>query len=155
MKIDKDSPQVRFPPPLILLAFILTGIALQALHPIHFVPEPLRWLLSLPLMGAAIATVLHCASAFRKAHTEIKPWKTTSQLIGLGVYRFSRNPIYLSFITFDVGVAIAADNLWIALLALPLGATLGRFVIQKEEAYLEKKFGQTYTDYRKQVRRWL
>lgn len=155
MEIEKDSAQVRVPPPFLLLASLVVGAGLQWMHPLHFVPSGFRWAVGGLLIVAGVATALSCARMFKRVETELAPWKTTSRLVTGGIYRISRNPIYLAFVVFGLGVAVAADSLWIAGLMLPLVALLRYAVIAREEDYLERKFGDEYLAYRKSVRRWI
>jgi len=83
------------------------------------------------------------------------PWKPTTEIIQRKPFRISRNPMYLQLILVCVGLAIMLWNLWILLL-VPLRAwLLQRLVIAPEEAYLERKFGETYLAYKRRVRRWI
>jgi protein-S-isoprenylcysteine O-methyltransferase Ste14 len=72
-----------------------------------------------------------------------------------GLYRFSRNPIYLGFAITYAGLAIAMDSVLVLLLLVPCLIVVDRFVIQREERYLSAKFGADYDAYRARVRRWL
>ena len=71
------------------------------------------------------------------------------------MYRWSRNPIYLAMLFFLVGIGIAVRSPWIFLLAVPLAVTFRYGVIAREEAYLDRRFGDAYRDYKAHVRRWL
>lgn len=155
MQIEQDSAQVRFPPPLILLLCVLLGAGLNWLYPAPFVPEIFRWVVGGLLIFVGIAVILYCAGMFKKKGTNIEPWKKTSQIITSGVYRFSRNPIYLSFVLIGIGVAFAVNSVWIIAMMIPLIFIISRYVIAKEERYLEAKFGEEYRSYKMKVRRWL
>jgi protein-S-isoprenylcysteine O-methyltransferase Ste14 len=155
MVIDQDSPGVRVPPPLIALAFILMGTGLQWIYPLYFVPHLFRFVFSVLLIGIGLVVVVYCALVFKKAQTGIKPWEPTTKIVTTGLYRFSRNPIYGGFILVGLGVAFALNSFWIVLLQIPLVFALNRWVIRKEEDYLENKFGDDYRAYKKRVRRWI
>src|SRR5687767_6546123 len=132
MDIDKDSAQVRIPPPLFLLSSILLGAGLQWIYPIPIVPDIMRWILSPLFVLSGIAIVIYCVVLFKKAETDIKPWKTTSHLVTSGIYQFSRNPIYFAFVLIGLGIAFAINSFWIALFQIPLVLMINRFVIAKE-----------------------
>jgi len=68
---------------------------------------------------------------------------------------FTRNPIYIGFVLVYVGLALVLTSWWVALLLIPVLAILQRGVVAREEAYLARKFGDTYSDYAKRVPRWL
>jgi len=76
-------------------------------------------------------------------------------LVTGGPYRFSRNPIYLGFVLILAGFPLFSGTVWGAILVPVLILNLNNLVIQHEEAYLEKKFGEAYAGYRSRVRRWL
>ena len=155
MQIEQDSAQVRVPPPLMLLSCVLVGVGLHWIHPIPFVGNPVRWIAAAFLICIGIGTILYCAWKFKKTGTNIEPWKKTSRIITSGVYRFTRNPIYLSFLIVGTGVAFAVNSVWIIAMMLPLGFLLTHFVIAKEERYLEQSFGDEYLSYKAKVRRWI
>ena len=156
MEVDQDSAQVRIPPPLILLSCVISGAALHWLLPIPLLSSPvLQWVLACAFCLTGLSTILYCAWKFRQAKTDIKPWKTTSHLITTGIYRFSRNPIYLSFVILGLGISLAVNSAWIALMMIPLILIINRTVIFKEERYLKQKFGTEYLAYMEMTRRWI
>jgi protein-S-isoprenylcysteine O-methyltransferase Ste14 len=138
-----------------VLLCVLAGAGLQWLYPIRLFPSPWHWVLAILLIMDGIFLILYCAWIFKKAETDIKPWKRTSRLITTGIYRFSRNPIYVAFLLVALGIACAVNSLWVLLMTIPLIVILDRYVIFKEEKYLEQKFGEEYEAYRRQVRRWV
>ncbi|NQV80212.1 MAG: isoprenylcysteine carboxylmethyltransferase family protein, partial [Alphaproteobacteria bacterium] len=92
---------------------------------------------------------------FRRAGTAVQPYKPSTTVVTDGVYRFSRNPIYLGLTAFYLGLAFAVNSGW-AILLLPLVLVVMHYgVIAREERYLEGKFGAAYRDYKNRVRRWL
>ena len=92
---------------------------------------------------------------FRKARTTLDPHGSVHSLVMNGVYRFTRNPIYLGFLLMVIHLPLNS-GLYSGILIAPFFAvTLNRLVIEKEKAYLEKKFEEQYTGNRSKVRRWL
>jgi len=156
--VGDDNPKgagVRFPPPLIFLLCLFASIGLQWILQLDLgIPEPLN-LLGLIFVVIAIAILTVTALAFRRAHTAIEPWKPTSSLVYSGCYKFSRNPIYLSFCLCLLGLGIAANNIWLMLSFIPCGIAIYYVAIAREEAYLERKFGNEYLQFKRRVRRWL
>jgi protein-S-isoprenylcysteine O-methyltransferase Ste14 len=106
--------------------------------------------LVIALLIVAIA-VFH----FRQAKTHLEPWKPTSSIIQQGVYRYSRNPIYLAYCIATLGVGMILNSWWVIGAILPLVYLLQHFVIALEETYLQQKFGDEYLAYQKTVRRWI
>lgn len=105
----------------------------------------------------AVAVVLFSWSVrtFRAADTPIAGNKPTSVIVRTGSYRFSRNPIYLAFSLFELGIAIWADSLWLLATLAGAVAVMHHVVIPREERYLERRFGAQYSDYQSSVRRWV
>jgi protein-S-isoprenylcysteine O-methyltransferase Ste14 len=76
-------------------------------------------------------------------------------IVRTGPYRFSRNPIYLAFSLLQLGIAIWVNSVWLLATLVGAVALIHSIVIQREEHYLERKFGAGYLDYKASVRRWL
>lgn len=72
-----------------------------------------------------------------------------------GPYRFTRNPIYIGLSAVYLGIAALAGSLWIALMLVPALFILQFGVVLREEAYLERRFGDDYRAYRARVPRWI
>jgi protein-S-isoprenylcysteine O-methyltransferase Ste14 len=146
---------VKFPPPAIFVLLILLGFALGFLMPLGTGLPPALAALGYVFVAAGIAIALIVAGAFKRANTAIEPWKPTTSLVTDGLYAWSRNPIYAGFCLFNLGVGIAANNLWIVLSIFAGAWLVYKVAIEKEERYLEREFGQEYLDYKTRVRRWL
>jgi protein-S-isoprenylcysteine O-methyltransferase Ste14 len=150
-----ESPGVVVPPPLIVAMTLLSGL--------WFDGRLERWPTTptvLVVGGAAVITaglvlIGVALGLFRRAGTRPEPWQASSELVQAGVYRFTRNPMYLGMIAVYSGVALVLLSPTAGLLFLPLCLVLDRLVIAREEAYLSRRFGPSYDAYRKRVRRWL
>jgi len=145
-------------PPVVALLFIIAGWALN-----HFVPLGPRDA-SLPIenaviggiiMACAVAIALFAAREMMRAQTTFLPGGKASALVFRGVYKRSRNPMYLSLAFFTLGLGIATVNPWMAVLAPVLLLYMQERVVKREEAYLKERFGGDYADYTRKVRRWL
>jgi len=91
----------------------------------------------------------------KRAGTDPIPFNPSTRIVAHGLYRFTRNPIYVGFALCTLALAILADSTWM-LLAVPIGLVLiDRIVIVREERYLERKFGEEYLSYKRSVRRWI
>ena len=96
-------------------------------------------------------------AAFRRARTTVNPTRpqSTSSLVSGGVYRVSRNPMYLGFVLALVGVAFLLSNA-LSLVFIPAFVLyMNRFQIGPEERVLTAIFGEEFTTYRQRVRRWV
>ncbi|MEK6710067.1 MAG: isoprenylcysteine carboxylmethyltransferase family protein [Nitrospinota bacterium] len=100
------------------------------------------------LMGAALIQ-------FQRAGTPHETDKPAAAFVTGGLYRFSRNPMYLSLFLFHAGIGGAAGSLWILLSLLPAFLLVRFGVIAPEERYLERRFGADYLRYKAAVRRWI
>ena len=157
MSGERDHPGVIAPPPLIYLGFLLAGWALMQV----FV-DPGLGLTAVGRRGVALVLIVAglvidgaAAGHFRRLGTRVEPWKPSTVLATGGLYRFSRNPIYVGFALVYVGLAVAMDSLIALALLIPCLVTIDRLVIVREEIYLAARFGEPYAAYRKAVRRWL
>jgi protein-S-isoprenylcysteine O-methyltransferase Ste14 len=152
-----DAPAVRLPPPVPYLVAVFAGWVLN------------RFLLTLPfsispplrITGATIFILLGLvalASAgvlFKQTGQDPTPWKPATEIISTGIYRFTRNPMYVALALIQIGLAFAMANLWVVALLPPVLGAVQATAILHEEAYLEREFGDAYLDYKRSVRRWL
>ena len=99
-------------------------------------------------MARAIVTIT-------KAGSNVPTNRPTTTIVESGPYRFTRNPIYLGMFLGLIGLAIAFDNLWLLMMLVPFALIICYGVVAREEAYLERTFGDVYRGYRSRVRRWL
>lgn len=147
----------RIPPPIVgaLLAAGMWGLA-QLSAPTGW-PLGLRIALALALALVGLAFLAPAGLAFRRAHTTVNPLtpEAATSLVVDGVYRYTRNPMYVGF-----ALLLLA---WAAWLAVPPGllgpllfvAWITRFQILPEERALQAHFGEEFTAYCRRVRRWL
>lgn len=150
-----DSPGVITLPPLIYLGGLTAGVLLHHWMPLHFMPVAQTGLVGFAFLLVAALIALSAKRAMHAAQTNINPRKPTTSIVTSGPYRFSRNPLYLSLVLILIGSACAADAAWILIMLLPVLAIVQVGVIQREEAYLTRKFGDEYVQYTKRVRRWI
>jgi protein-S-isoprenylcysteine O-methyltransferase Ste14 len=141
-------------PPIVFLSAILSGIALNHRWPLPFVPSMLRLLGPVVALSAVMLFVLSFRE-FRAAGTSVRGAKPATTIVRTGPYRFSRNPIYLSFILLLIGLAVWLDDLWLLLTLIPATAFIAGVVIPREERFLDARFREQYSSYKLTVRRWL
>ena len=150
-----DNAGVVVRPPLLYLAAIAAGLVAHRIWPVHIVPPALGVPAGLALSLAALLLFVLSIREFRTARTSVKTYEPTSAIITTGPYRFSRNPIYLSFTVLQLGVALSTNSLWVVATLVPTLLVMSHGVIDREERYLAGKFGEPYLRYRATVRRWL
>lgn len=155
MSPQPDHPDVVALPPLLFGGTLIVGLLLNALRPVAWLPRrAMRWL-GLPLIGAGLGLGGWAFRTMRRAHTNVDPRQSTTTIVATGPFRYTRNPIYVSMSLVYLGVA-ALVNAGTALVLLPgILLVIRRGVIDREEHYLERKFGEEYLRYKQQVRRWL
>lgn len=150
-----DNPGVIALPPLILLAFIAGAVPLGFAYPLHFIYGPARYVLGIALTLAACTLVFLAVRRFGKAGTNVDVRKPATTIVSSGIYSLTRNPMYLSMALILTALSILLNNLWLLILTPVFMAVIQKGVIAREEAYLEKKFGAEYADYKTRVRRWV
>lgn len=154
-KHTRDNPGVIAPPPLIYVVMFILGLRLQYSLPIPFLPRPLRAFLGGSLLGIGTTTFAIALKMMRNAGTNVNPTQPTTALLVEGPYKMSRNPIYLSLTLFYTGLSILLNTLWPLLLLPMVLIVMKRGVIEREERYLEQKFGERYLQYKESVHRWI
>jgi len=142
-------------PPLVYLMSLVVGLLLNLAAPLPFVPRALAARLGASLVVAAIALFSFSVAKFRAAGTPVPARKPTTAIVRTGPYRFSRNPIYLAFSVFQLGIATWVNSLWLLVTLAGALVLMHSVVIPKEEQYLERRFGAEYLAYKAAVRRWL
>ncbi|GAC1576027.1 MAG: isoprenylcysteine carboxylmethyltransferase family protein [Sphingomicrobium sp.] len=153
--MNNEHANVRIPPPLIVLGLLAAGFALDSrlITPkLNALPAALVGLF-LGLGGFGIG--LMAIGLFRRAGTNPEPWRPSSVLVTEGIYRVSRNPMYLGMMFVAAGLSLAAGGMWSAISLAAIFAALNLYVIKREEAYLNQRFGAGYAHYRSLTRRWL
>ena len=137
-----------------LLIAILLMIALHFLYPMARI-IPIPWIVfGLIPLAIGIAINLIADKAFHQANTTVKPFEESASLITEGVFRYTRNPMYLGFVLILIGIALMFGSLspWII---IPIYAIMMDFIfIRVEEDMLDAKFGPAWFDYKARVRRW-
>ena len=153
-----DFADVAIKPPLLFLGALALGCLLSLVIPIG--PElasanglALATGLSFIATGFALAAV--SVRAFHLAGTDIVPGRPSTALVTTGPYKITRNPIYIGFTLVYFGLTIVLTSVWVLLLLIPTLIILQRGVVEPEEAYLERQFGESYRRYKLQVPRWL
>lgn len=148
---------IRVPPPIVGL---LLGIGMWAISPETSpvdVPAYVRLAVAALLLTTGCAFGLAGVIAFRRAQTTVNPLKpeTTSALVTDGVYRITRNPMYLGFLVMLVAWAVFLSSAWALLGPVMFVLYITRFQIVPEEKALRSMFGESFTSYQTSVRRWL
>jgi protein-S-isoprenylcysteine O-methyltransferase Ste14 len=153
---ERDGADVRLPPPVVALAALVVGLAAHFVWPLPLpIAGPLRWGLGVLVVALGLGAMGAAMGGFRRTGQDPKPWASTPEIISTGIYRYTRNPMYLGMGILLAGLGVLLANAWLVLLVPLVWWTIHRTAIRHEEAYLTRKFGTTYTEYQRSVRRWL
>ena len=152
-----DNAGVTMPPPLLFIGTALAALAL------HFLIRDPTWNLSAPTRHAmaAVLTVLGillmvgAIRLFARTGTNIEPWKPTTALVRTGIFKWTRNPMYLSMTVLYLALAVGINSVLAVVLLVPVLLVMRYVVIAREERYLERKFGAEYRHFKAEVRRWI
>ncbi len=153
-----DNPGVIAPPPLIYAVPLIIGLILHVLFPVRLVrslPRMARAVLGGSLLGSALTIATLAFRTMRRAGTNVDPSQPATALVVEGPFKLTRNPLYLSLALLYSGITILVNTLWAALLLPVILVVMRKGVIDREERYLERKFGEQYLRYKANVRRWI
>lgn len=142
-------------PPVYFLASLFIEIGLHYRAPMATIVSQPWNLAGIAIIIAGVAIVIQPALAFRKADTSIIPFRESSSLVRDGMYRFSRNPMYLGMLTVLTGVAAILGSLGPLFVPVLFYLIIRHRFIRVEESMLEEKFGDEYLEFKRSVRRWI
>ena len=141
-------------PPVIILIAILFQIALHKLLPIMIIFEKMYWIgIVMGFLGFFIFT--GSALLFRINKTTMIPFQDPSFLITNGIYKYTRNPMYLGMLFVQFGIAIYFGSISPFIIPFLFIPIMNSRIIQHEEVILEKQFGESYIIFKNSVRRWI
>lgn len=154
---QKNHPGVYIPPPLIYIAFFFLAVLLQKwislnssfLH--NTAAKTIGWM----AIAAGVSLVLPAVWKFFVSKNTVITMKPASSLQTTGIYRFTRNPMYLGMLLLYCGIGVFKGSWWTFIVMPLLIMTVQLYVIMKEEHYLQRAFGKEYLLYKKKVRRWI
>ncbi|HVO51202.1 MAG TPA: isoprenylcysteine carboxylmethyltransferase family protein [Thermoanaerobaculia bacterium] len=156
--MSEDNANVPVIPPVLFGAGIGAGYLMRWLVPVRLVPAGFESEAASAGSALALLGLAFGGSAFfmfLRARTTPHPNHPVSALVTWGPYRVSRNPMYVGLSSFTAGLALIANTPWL-LAALPfVWIALRRLVIDREEAYLERRFGEEYLEFKARTRRWI
>ena len=155
MADEQDNPGIRVPPPLIYLLPLILGLLLDRRLHLPFLPRRVGRIIGWALIGGALGLNMWFLRTIRDAEVPIRTDKPVPGLTTEGPFRYSRNPSYIALTMIYAGIAVLRNSLWAILLLPAVLLVIQREVIEREERYLERTFGEEYLDYKASVRRWV
>ena len=147
--------RLRIPAPTLALIHITIAILLGWLVSLP-IPVPLF----IPYLGLGFAAIgfglgILALIEFRRIRPAPDPRKSINNLVTSGIYRYTRNPVYLGFVFMLMGLPLSMGTYWGVILVWPLITLTNNLIIRSEESFLTKEFNTQYVDYCSRVRRWL
>lgn len=157
---DDGSPKhagVPYPPPLLYVGGLVAGWLIDRVRPLPITghPSTIRAALAIAFGLGWLALFAPAWSGFLRKRTTIIPNRPAAALVTSGIYRFTRNPMYVSLVLLYIAVTLVLDSWW-PIVFLPLViVAVDRLIIRREERYLAHAFPSEYPAYRERVRRWV
>jgi protein-S-isoprenylcysteine O-methyltransferase Ste14 len=150
-----NHPQLVFNPLLLLAIAIVITALLQWLFPMRVIPLTLACLIGITLFFGGLALGFPALLGMIRAKTSPNPNQTPTALVLGGIYRYTRNPMYLGMLISYAGLFIFVQSLWWLLFIPFLAWLMTAWVIIPEEKFLAQKFGEEYVQFKTRVRRWI
>lgn len=152
-KLPDNAGVIMFPPLLYLLA-LTAGLLVSRFFPNPFLSVTAALPAGIALVLVGVAVVWSAAVSMNRHKTAIHPAGVTTTIVSEGIYGRTRNPMYISFTLIYSGILLMFNAWFGFVLLIPLLVLVEKGIIEREEHYLTRKFGNEYLTYKKQVRRW-
>ena len=145
----------KIPPPFVVLILVVSTFFSS--KNIDLIQIPFQTLISIFILSIGILILLNPVLKFKKSKTTINPIKfnKVNKLVTSGIYKYSRNPMYLGLLMIVISSSIFYLNIYSILTPLFFYLWINRFQIKREEVFLTEKFGEDYLSYKKKTRRWI
>ena len=146
---------IKIPPPLIVLILVISiFFSSKKIDLIHI---PFQLPISIFILSVGILIFINPVLQFIKSKTTINPIKLeeTNKLVTSGIFKYSRNPMYLGMLMIIISTSIFYLNIYSILTPFLFILWINKFQIKREEVFLTKKFGKEYLSYKNKTRKWL
>lgn len=145
----------KIPPP--LLVIILTSLVYFSSTKLELIYLPYRQMISTLILIIGLIIIISPVANFIKSKTTVNPVKfeNVNRLVTTGVYKYSRNPMYLGMIMIIISTTVYYLNFVSVFSPLIFYIWINKFQISREEIFLEDKFGDDYLKYKSKTRRWI
>ena len=149
MKTIKIPPQI--------LVIILTSLVYFSSTKLELIYLPYRQIVSVIILIIGLIVIVSPVVDFIKSKTTVNPvkFKNVNRLVTTGIYRYSRNPMYLGMILIIISTTVYYLNFLSVFSPLIFYIWINKFQINREEIFLEDKFGSEYLKYKSKTRRWI
>lgn len=157
LQSNKVNLELKIPPPIVAVLIAAAMLAFAYAMPPLALSTTFKASVAILIALAGCAIDIAGLIAFRRARTTINPLKpqSTSSLVTGGIFRYTRNPMYVGMVFFLVAWAVYLAQPWALLGPLAFVLYIGRFQIAPEKRVLAKLFGEAFSSYKARVRRWL
>ena len=145
----------KIPPPVVVLILVISTFFSS--KKIDLIQIPFQTLISIFILSIGIIILTNPVLKFKKSKTTINPikFKKVNKLVTSGIYKYSRNPMYLGLLMIVISSSIFYLNIYSILTPLFFYLWINRFQIKREEIFLTEKFGKDYLSYKSNTRRWI
>ena len=146
---------LKIPPPLLVLILVIANyFSSKKIDLIHL---PKQDLISILILLIGVLILINPIFKFIKSKTTIDPikFKKVNKLITSGIYKYSRNPMYLGLLMIVISTSIFYLNIFSIITPIVFVFWINRFQIKREEIFLKEKFGKEYMSYSTRTRRWI
>ncbi len=146
---------IKIPPP--ILVIILTSLVYFSSTKLELIYLPYRQIVSVIILIIGLIIIVSPVVDFIKSKTTVNPvkFKNVNRLVTTGIYRYSRNPMYLGMILIIISTTVYYLNFVSVFSPLIFYIWINKFQISREEIFLEDKFGNEYLKYKSETRRWI
>ena len=146
---------IKIPPPLIVLTLIIS--IYFSSKKIDLINIPFQLEISFFILSLGILVFINPVLKFIKSKTTINPiqFEETNILVTSGIFKYSRNPMYLGMLMIIISTSIFYLNIYSILTPFLFVFWINKFQIKREEIFLTEKFGKEYLSYKNKTRRWL
>ena len=155
MNDKADNPGVAVFPPLLMVLALIVMLVLRYVWPLAIGGRPLTTVLGIVLAALGVFSIAWGRTTMVRGGTNVDPSKPALAIVTGGPFRFTRNPLYVGVMSLFLGIGLLLDTWWSILVLIPAFLILHFGVVLREEAYLERKFGEPYRTYKAGVRRYL
>ena len=153
--LQKLMKTIKIPPP--ILVIILTSLVYFSSTKLELIYLPYRQIVSIIILIIGLIVIVSPVVDFMKSKTTVNPvkFKNVNRLVTTGIYRYSRNPMYLGMILIIISTTVYYLNFLSVFSPLIFYIWINKFQINREEIFLEDKFGREYLEYKSKTRRWI
>lgn len=157
MEVKPDHAGVYIPPPLFYAVVFMASYFIYKILPIYssLYSSIITYLLGWLFIAISFFLLLPALLQFFKTKNSLISIKPANSLQTTGIYSVTRNPMYLGLLILYTALGLLIGNLWTFIFIPVLILVINTLVIKKEESYLERTFGKTFSDYKIKTRRWV